>query len=69
MAKTYYYVLVTKDDNPITTDHKLPIYWNKEVAEKDAKLFNAKMKRIRISDLLDMIKHPSEKGLTLQPWM
>lgn len=69
MAKVYYYVLVTENDNPIITDHKLPIYWNKKVVEEDAKLFKAKIKRIRIADLIDIIKYPSEKGLTLQPWM
>jgi hypothetical protein len=70
MVQIYYYVLVTEKGNPITTDHKLPIYWNKKVAEEDAELFGAYLKRIRISDLMNIIKIGDEKpGLVLKPWM
>ncbi len=50
--KTYYYVLVNKNGNFITTDHKLPIYWNKEVAISEGVEFEAySIKKIRISEL------------------
>ena len=51
MAKTYYYILVNKNGNPINTDHKLPIYWNYEIAFDDARRFKAYIKKIRISEL------------------
>jgi hypothetical protein len=35
MAKTYYYAIVNKNGNLVTTDHKLPFYWNKNVVIQD----------------------------------
>jgi len=55
MAKKYYYALVTKKGSFITTDHKLPIYWRKDVAEKDAILFGAKLARLSIEFLNSII--------------
>lgn len=52
MAKTNYYILLNKNGNMITTDHKLPIYWNKSVALKDKEKFGAdKIISIRIDYL------------------
>lgn len=71
MAKVYYYILVTKNGNPVVTDYKLPIYWNKQVAITERiKLCSdsVQIKKIRISDLLDMINYPTQKGVTLHPW-
>jgi len=56
MAKTNYYILVTQMGNPITTDYKLPIYWNYEIALEDAEKFGAEIKVIKISDLKSIIK-------------
>lgn len=50
--KTYYYALVNENGNLITTDSKLPIYWNKEVAIKAGINFKAySIKKINIADL------------------
>lgn len=38
--KKYYYAVVNKGTGkPLLEDHKLPVYWNKEVAEKVIKNF------------------------------
>jgi hypothetical protein len=58
MAKTYYWILLNKKGNPITTDHKLPFYWNFKVAQKDAYIFKAyEIKRINIEDLQSFINN------------
>ncbi|MBK7362882.1 MAG: hypothetical protein IPJ01_11340 [Micavibrio sp.] len=59
MAKTNYYILLNKNGNMITIDHKLPIYWNKSVALKDKEKFGAdKIISIRI-DYLKNLLNPS----------
>jgi hypothetical protein len=35
MAKTYYYAIVNKNNNLVTLEGNLPIYWNKEVAIRE----------------------------------
>jgi len=35
MAKTYYYAIVNKNNNLVTLEGNLPIYWNKEIAIKE----------------------------------
>jgi hypothetical protein len=54
--KTNYYILVNQNGNPITKDHKLPIYWNLDVAERDAQKFSAKLKVIKITKLKSIIE-------------
>lgn len=41
MAKKNCFILVNKNGNMITTDHKLPIYWNKKVALTEKERFKA----------------------------
>lgn len=45
-SKKPYYMLVNKNGNPITTDSKLPIFWLKKIAKKEAVKFNADIKKI-----------------------
>lgn len=35
MAKTYYYAIVNRNDNLVTLEGNLPIYWNKGVAIRE----------------------------------
>ena len=69
MAKTYYYVLLTNKGQMITTDHKLPFYWNREVARKDAIRFNGNVRQIKISDVKELLHTIKPKGILLKPWM
>ena len=45
-SKKPYYMLVNKNGNPITTDSKLPIFWLKKIARKEAVKFKADIKKI-----------------------
>lgn len=45
-SKKPYYMLVNKNGNPITTDSKLPIFWLKNIAKKEAVKFKADIKKI-----------------------
>ena len=55
--KTYYYALVNKNGNLVTTDHKLPIYWNKEVAIKEGINFGVySIRKINITELKTILK-------------
>lgn len=45
-SKKPYYMLVNKNGNPITTDSKLPIFWLKKIARKEAVKFNTDIKKI-----------------------
>lgn len=45
-SKKPYYMLVNKNGNPITTDSKLPIFWLKKIAKKEAVKFKADIKKI-----------------------
>ncbi len=66
MAKKNHYVLLNKNGNMITTDHKLPIYWNKEVALKDKEIFGAdKMVSIKMDGLKNLLT-PSATALYLK---
>jgi hypothetical protein len=56
MAKLNYYILVSRKGVPITTDHKLPIYWRYDIAEQDAVLFKAFIKIINIEKLKSIIE-------------
>lgn len=57
MAQTYFYILLNKNGNMIHTDEKLPIYWNKQVAIKQQKLFNAyEIRKLSITELLKLIE-------------
>lgn len=49
--KTNVYVLVSDKDNLILTDFKLPLYWNRNIANKDALIFDAKVKKLKLSEL------------------
>ena len=54
MAKTYYYAIVNKNNNLVTLEGNLPIYWNKPVAirEKIERCGDSDtVVKIRISDL------------------
>ena len=57
MAKTLYYTLVNKNGNMITTDHKLPIYWIKKVAERYAEIFKAFAVPIKKAEIEAIIKN------------
>jgi len=51
------FIIVNKNGNMITTDHKLPIYWNKSVALKDKEKFGAdKVISVRIDYLKNLLK-------------
>ena len=55
--KTYYYALVNKNGNFLTTDGKLPIYWNKEIAIKEGIKFGAySIKKININELKTILR-------------
>ena len=57
MAKKNCFILVNKNGNMITTDHKLPIYWNKSVALNDKEKFGAdKLISVRIDYLKNLLK-------------
>ena len=54
MAKTYYYAIVNKNNNLVTLEGNLPIYWNKSVAirERIERCGDSDtIVKIRISDL------------------
>jgi len=51
MAKIYYYILLTRQGNPLVKDCKLLIYWNKNIAIQEAIKFSAYPKKIKITDL------------------
>ena len=56
MSKIYYYVLLNRNGNLITTGSHLPIYLNKEVAEKLKISFRAyEIKRINIEEFRTFI--------------
>lgn len=44
LQKTYWAVI--KDSKLILTDHKLPFYWKKSVADEVAERFNGKVVKI-----------------------
>jgi hypothetical protein len=57
MAKTYYYTIVNKNNNLVTLEGNLPIYWNKEVAIRERiKRCGAsdEVVRIKISELVQL---------------
>ena len=56
VMKTYYYALVNKNGNLITTDCKVPIYWNEKIAIQEAIKFEAKIRRIKIADLIASVE-------------
>jgi hypothetical protein len=59
MAKTYYYAIVNKNNNLVTLEGNLPIYWNKTVAirERIERCSDSeKIIRIKITDLVRLIK-------------
>lgn len=63
MAQTYFYILLNKNGNMIHTDEKLPIYWNKQVAINQQKLFDAyEIRKLSISDILELIKKHKPKN-------
>jgi hypothetical protein len=42
------WIIIAKTQ-PITTDYKLPIYWRKNIAERDAKKFGGTVKKVKMS--------------------
>lgn len=54
MSQYIVYVLVNNRGNMIKTDHKLPFYWNKKVADSDAILFKATVKKVKMWKLKDL---------------
>lgn len=50
------YVLVNKNGNMITTDSKLPLYWNRYVAKDESKKFKAEIRELNINDLKGLLK-------------
>ena len=60
MAKTYYYAIVNKNGNLVITDHKLPIYWNKNVVIRDRIELcgdSDKIVKIKIEDINKILIH------------
>ena len=59
MAKTYYYAIVNKNGNLVTTDHKLPFYWNKEVVIRDRIQLcgdSERIVRVKIEDIIKLLE-------------
>jgi hypothetical protein len=59
MAKTYYYAIVNKNNNLVTLEGNLPIYWNKTVAirERIERCSDSeKIVRIKITDLANLFE-------------
>ena len=59
MAKTYYYAIVNKNNNLVTLEGNLPIYWNKEVAIRERIErcgASDKVVRIKISELTKLFE-------------
>ena len=57
MAKEYYYAIVNKNNNLVTLEGNLPIYWNKPVAirERIQRCGDSdRIVRIRISHLQEL---------------
>lgn len=58
--KKNYYAIVNKNGNLVTTDYKLPIYWNKQVAiqERIKRCGESdRIKKIKIDDIKKLIKN------------
>jgi hypothetical protein len=67
MAKYYYAILSRVSKKLLVTDGKLPIYWNKRVAQKVAKSYNGSGKEsfqefivcpINIKDFQQLLQSP-----------
>lgn len=42
------WIIIAKTQ-PITTDYKLPIYWRKNIADRDAEKFGGTVKKVQMS--------------------
>ena len=69
MARTYFYAIVSKNGNLVTTDHKLPIYWLKQVAIRDKIELcgdSDKIVRIKITDIQNLLEISKSKDKVYQ---
>lgn len=47
-SRRYFYMLVDKNENPIVTDSRVPIYWIRGIAEKNAIIHNCRVAKVEV---------------------